>query len=147
MEPGISAEACLYADLGIDPGNYGIQSYEASQFLFYNHEPNNRAYLILWQIGLVGEHTAKKLSTTTYNIKKFINYLLKWYPPEHQVIIYEAQILPVDQVRKEIISLNELYKAELKLISTLVVPPSQELKINEECLKSFGITESEIAKR
>lgn len=147
MEPGISAEACLYADLGIDPGNYGVQSYEASQFLFYNHIPNNRAYLILWQVGLVGEHTAKSLSTSVANVIKFVEYLQKWYPPDHRVIIYEAQILPVDKVRKDVVSLNELHKKELKLISTLVVPPSHELEINEECLKNFGITEVEIAKR
>ena len=35
MEPGISAEDCLYADLGIDPGKYGCQHYEASQLMFY----------------------------------------------------------------------------------------------------------------
>jgi len=34
MEPGVSAEDCLYADLGIDPGKYGCQHYEASQFMF-----------------------------------------------------------------------------------------------------------------
>ena len=35
MEPGISAEDCLYADLGIDPGTFGCQHYEASQLMFY----------------------------------------------------------------------------------------------------------------
>lgn len=35
MEPGISAEDCLIADLGIDPAEYGCQSYEATQFLFH----------------------------------------------------------------------------------------------------------------
>jgi hypothetical protein len=33
MLPGISAEDCLFADLGIDPGIYGCQSYEATDFL------------------------------------------------------------------------------------------------------------------
>ena len=35
MEPGISAEDCLYADLGLDPGTYGCQHYEASNLMFY----------------------------------------------------------------------------------------------------------------
>ena len=34
MEAGVSAEDCLYADLGIDPGEVGCQQYEASQFMF-----------------------------------------------------------------------------------------------------------------
>ncbi|MCW9029842.1 MAG: SAM-dependent methyltransferase [Kangiella sp.] len=147
MEAGISAEACLYADLGIDPGNFGVQSYEASQFLFFNHTPNNKAYLILWQIGLVGEHTAKKLSTTKNRIRKFVEYLMKWYPPNHEVTIYEAQVLPIDKVRKDTVRLDELEQEELKLISTLVIPPAEKLTVNEENLKVYGITASEIAKR
>src|SRR3546814_8782204 len=38
MEAGVSAEDCLYADLGIDPGEVGCQHYEASQFMFYRSE-------------------------------------------------------------------------------------------------------------
>src|SRR5258708_10906162 len=33
MLPGVSADACLLADLGIDPGSDGLQSYEATDFL------------------------------------------------------------------------------------------------------------------
>ena len=33
MLPGISAEACLVADPGVDPGPNGCQSFEASDFL------------------------------------------------------------------------------------------------------------------
>src|SRR6476620_513542 len=33
MLPGISAEDCLFADLGIDPGTRGCQSFEATDFL------------------------------------------------------------------------------------------------------------------
>ena len=35
MLPGISAEDCLVADLGIDPGRTGMQSMEATQYLVY----------------------------------------------------------------------------------------------------------------
>jgi Precorrin-6B methylase 1 len=42
MEPGISAEDCLYADLGIDPGRQGCQHYEASQLLFCQTPPQSR---------------------------------------------------------------------------------------------------------
>jgi uncharacterized protein YabN with tetrapyrrole methylase and pyrophosphatase domain len=37
MEAGISAEDCLYADLGIDPGKTGCMNLETSQFMFYQH--------------------------------------------------------------------------------------------------------------
>jgi len=37
MLPGVSAEDCLIADLGIDPSRFGCQSYEATQFLFRDY--------------------------------------------------------------------------------------------------------------
>lgn len=147
MEPGISAEACLYADLGIDPGTCGAQHFEASQFLFYDHIPNNRGYLILWQIGLVGEHTATKLSTNTKWVKQFVEHMLEWYSPEHEVIIYEAAVLPIESVRKDKVQLKDLHKQTLKLYSTLVVPPSVKLSANKKVLDQFTIKEEDIAKR
>ena len=61
MEPGISAEDCLYADLGIDPGRFGCQHFEASQLLFYERRIDPTAYLVLWQVGLVGDLLAEAL--------------------------------------------------------------------------------------
>lgn len=54
MDPGISVEDCLYADLGIDPGRHGCQHYEVSQLLFCETCPNSAACLVLWQVGVVG---------------------------------------------------------------------------------------------
>ena len=50
MEPGISAEDCLIADLGIDPAEYGCQSYEATQFLFRKYSLDPYMTQIIWQI-------------------------------------------------------------------------------------------------
>jgi hypothetical protein len=33
MLPAVSAEDCLFADLGVDPGAAGCQSHEAADFL------------------------------------------------------------------------------------------------------------------
>ncbi|MCW9015510.1 MAG: SAM-dependent methyltransferase, partial [Kangiellaceae bacterium] len=57
MLPGISADACLFADLNLDPATTGCQSYEATQFLLSKRSIDTGASLILWQVGLVGEHT------------------------------------------------------------------------------------------
>jgi len=50
MEPGISAEACLYADLDLDPGEHGVQSFEATQFLIQRRMIDPAGLLLLWQI-------------------------------------------------------------------------------------------------
>lgn len=147
MEPGISAEACIYSDLGIDPGTVGLQSYEASQFLFYGHPANNRAYLLLWQIGLVGEHTAKTFKLEKLGVERFVGYMSQWYPLEHEVIIYETNVLPIEEVRADRVALKDLPEQELYLHTTLIVPPSQELVANEEVLSKFGIAEEEIVAR
>lgn len=139
MEPGISAEACLYSDLGIDPGSYGVQSYEASQFLFYSHQPNVVSYLLLWQVALAGELTAKTFKTHKKNIKVLVEYLLHWYPPEHELILYEAAFLPLDSVRKEKIKLMDLPNTDLNLHTTLVVPPARKMNINNELVEAIGV--------
>lgn len=63
MEPGISSEDCLYADLGVAPGRYGCQHYEARQQLSYGTPVNPGVYLVLWQVGLVGDRSMKRFCT------------------------------------------------------------------------------------
>jgi len=52
--PGISAEDCLFADLLIDPGTCGCQSFEATDFLLYNRKFDANSHLILWQPDVIG---------------------------------------------------------------------------------------------
>src|SRR3546814_3490023 len=54
MEPGISAEACLYADLNLDPGQRGVQSMEATHFLVHRSEEHTSELVLLWQVALSG---------------------------------------------------------------------------------------------
>lgn len=142
MEPGVSAEACIYSDLGIDPGQVGMQSYEASQFLFYGHTPNTRSYLLLWQIALAGETTAKTFNVNTSNLQILVEHLQNWYPEEHEVIIYETPTLPIESVREDRVALGKLSEQKLNLYSTLIVPPATELALNESLLKKFNIDKS-----
>src|SRR5437899_1041057 len=52
MLPAVSAEDCLFADLGVDPGENGCQSYEATDFLLRKREVDVSAALVLWQISV-----------------------------------------------------------------------------------------------
>src|SRR6476660_5303346 len=90
MEPGISAEDCLYADLGIDPGTFGCQHYEASQFLFYKRRIDPSAYLVLWQIGIVGDRSLARFSTGAQYRRVLLDLLGQDYLLEHEVILYRA---------------------------------------------------------
>ena len=145
MEPGISAEACLYADLGIDPGVHGIQGYEASQFLFYNQILNNAAYTIMWQIGIVGEHTATQFETRPEWVAVFVERLKAWYPLSHQVILYEAAVLPIEEPRMDYLQLKDLPAAQMSTKTTLVIPPVRDLELNMEVLQAMGLQPEDIA--
>ncbi len=139
MHAGISAEDCLYADLGIDPGTYGCQHYEASQLLFYQRRLDPTAYLVLWQIGVVGDRSVSRFGTGPAYRGLLLELLAEQgYPPEHEVIVYEAATLPISAPRIERMPLSTLPGAELRLHSTLVVPPARQMIRNEDMLAKIA---------
>jgi len=139
MEPGISAEDCLYADLGLDPGTYGCQHYEASNLMFYQRTIDTAAYLILWQPGVAGDKSLAKFSTGSAYREVLVELLSQWYPLDHQVILYEAVTLPIQQPRIEPIALSDLPKAQMDLKTTLVIPPATVAKANRVILDQLNI--------
>lgn len=132
MEPGVSAEDCLYADLGFDPGRYGCQHYEASQFMFYRRRIDPSAYLVLWQIGVAGDQSFSRFSTTSRYRQVLVDMLVRDYDPAHEVIIYRAATLPMQEPLIHRLPLGELPDAEVDMHSTLVIPPGRPLEPNTE---------------
>ena len=132
MEPGISAADCLYADLGLDPGRYGCQHFEASQFMFYRRQVDTAGYLILWQIGVAGDRSLARFATGAGHRRLLVEVLSRDYEPAHEVILYQAATLPTlrpDVVR---LQLGELPEADCNMHSTLVIPPSSPLEPAED---------------
>lgn len=134
MEPGISAEDCLYADLGIDPGSYGCAHFEASQFMFCKRRVDPSAYLVLWQIGIAGDRSLSRFATGADYRRLLVELLAGDYPPEHEVIAYEAATLPIVAPRLERMRLADIVDADLRLQTTLVIPPSQPMQRNQQML-------------
>jgi len=60
MLPGISAEDCMFADLGVDPAVGGMQTYEATDFLINGPIIDNSTQLVIWQIGTLGDLTYRR---------------------------------------------------------------------------------------
>jgi uncharacterized protein YabN with tetrapyrrole methylase and pyrophosphatase domain len=143
MEAGISAEDCLYADLSIDPGKTGCINYEASQFMFYKRNIDAAAHLILWQVGLAGDKSLAKYSTGKAYRQVLVDLLLETYPADHQVILYQAKVLPIDTMRAEHIALADLINAELFMHTTLVIPPSEKMQPNQAILERLAIIDKQ----
>ena len=122
MEPGISAEDCLYADMGLDPGTHGCAHYEATQFMVNRKVVDTSALLILWQVGMAGDRGLKKFTSDNRYRTLLKDCLLAFYPPNHKVALYEAAVLPIEDVRVDWIQLNELDIATVHQHTTLIVP-------------------------
>lgn len=134
MEPGISAEDCLYADLGIDPGRVGCAHFEASQFLFNHRVFDPSAYLVLWQFGLAGDKSMKIFETSNEQRQLLVDLLLTTYGAEHQVILYECAVLPVEHVRMDSCRLKDLAQQIVNMKTTLVIPPVKKKFANDEMI-------------
>lgn len=138
MEAAVSAEDCLYADLGIDPGSHGCQHYEASQFMFYERRIDPSAYLVLWQIGVAGDRTLARFATGAAFRRLLLEILAADYPPGHEVIAYEAATLPIHEPRRERMPLSALPDACLRLETTLVIPPARPMVRNCRLLERLA---------
>jgi len=128
MEPGISAEACLYADLGIDPGRHGVQSMEATHFLVYDRVPDTSGLVLLWQVALSGDLACSRFHAEREGLQALVERLQRWYPGEHEVILYEAARLPIESPRAERLMLRDLAHARYEEYTTLVIPPLVPLR-------------------
>jgi uncharacterized protein YabN with tetrapyrrole methylase and pyrophosphatase domain len=123
MLPGVSAEDCLYADLGVDPGRLGRQSYEATDFIVNARRIDTSAALILWQIAVAGDLSYSLREADPKRLAVLVEVLRQDYPSDHQVIVYEAPTLPVGEAVVQPLPLCELSRAAVTQASTLYVPP------------------------
>lgn len=145
MEPGISAADCMYADLGFDPGKYGCQHYEASQFMFNRRRVDTGAYLILWQVGLSGDQSLARFSTGAEYRQVLVDVLSRDYPLDHEVILYQAATLPTFRPKIIPVRLADLPNTEADMHSTLVIPPAQPLQPDHEVRERLSALDRELA--
>lgn len=147
IEPGISAEACLYADLGIDPGSRGVQSFEATQFLVFRRQVDPTALLILWQVALSGDLSCTRFDSDPERLQVLVDKLTKTYPLDTEIILYEAAQLPIESFRVVRLALSDLPRAHYKEYTTLVIPPSEAIETDEEALSALGYGVEDLSPR
>ena len=134
MLPAISADACMFADLEIDPGSSGCQSHEATDFLIHRRRFDPHSALVLWQIGVIGERGYKN-DRNVWNregVRILERVLLEQYPPDHEVTIYEAARYPCHQPVIRTVRLQMLADSEISAICTLYVPPLGEAPLDKD---------------
>lgn len=139
MLPGISAEDCLFADLGVDPAVNGCQSFEATDFLLHDRIVDNSSQLILWQVGVVGDWTYRG---NGYDLKAFpmlVARLQALYGQWHEVTLYEAAVLPSLPPTITRIALGYLTSQYVNAGTTMYVPPARLPIVNQSIAASMSI--------
>lgn len=137
--PGISAEACLFADLLIDPGTCGCQSFEATDFLIHQRQFDTSSHLILWQIDIIGALHNPDSFDNANGLNLLLDYLIPSYPPEHEIYLYEAAQYPGFEPKIEKIQLGQIVDANLTRISTLYIPPAHHAVCDTQVLDRLNI--------
>lgn len=123
MLPGVSAEAALFADHGVDPGAFGCQTYEAHDFFVREPRFDTRAALILWQLAVVGDGSFTRLAPDVDAVEVLARKLMRAYPESHRVSLYAAATLPTLSADIEEIALSDLASGRVTQETTLYVPP------------------------
>ena len=85
--PGISAEDYLFAELQIDPGSVGCQSYEATDLLIHRRALDGCSHVILWQVGVIGLLEHQPFHKHQKGTQILVDYLSKFYSREHKVTL------------------------------------------------------------
>jgi uncharacterized protein YabN with tetrapyrrole methylase and pyrophosphatase domain len=145
MYPGISAEDCLFADLGLDPAVHGCQSFEATDFLLYARRFDPTAALILWQPAALGDISRASFKTDPQWVRVLAEVLMNDYPADHPVVIYEAAAFPLAEPRIETVALAELDRAAFSQVSTLYLAPLGPPTLSPDRLRRLGIAPGQLA--
>jgi uncharacterized protein YabN with tetrapyrrole methylase and pyrophosphatase domain len=136
--PAVSAEDCLFADLGIDPAADGCQTYDATDFLVHRRRIDSTAGLVLWQVAFIG---GSQYSATLRHehLALLAEELLHTYAPDHEVTLYEASPYPIGDPVVERLELGRLGEATPTPMATLYVPPAGEPQPDPGMLRRLGL--------
>jgi len=141
MLAGVSAEDCLFAELGIDPAVAGCRSYEATDFLIRRRFADPSSGLILWQISAIAQTCPRSdgSASNRAGIAVLTETLLETYRRDHEVIVYESARFPICDSIIARMALENLQHAEVTALSTLYVPPMTKLQLDEAMMRRLGI--------
>lgn len=134
--PGISAAACLMADLWLDPGAGGLQMFEATDILLRQRRLHPDVPALIWQVGNLETRLYTTRPSAPQRLHRFRDWLLQTYPPDHPVTAYYAAPHPITVPKRWTFPLAEIadHAAALHPGITLYLPacavrPVQDLDL------------------
>jgi len=137
--PAISALDCLFADCGVDPSSKGSQTVEATDLLLRKRRLTTDGHVIIWQIGCVGDLGFNFAGYDNRNLSILVDYLETFYGPEFEVTHYQGSQYPMCPSVVEKMPLKDLRTAAITGISTLYIPPQDELETDIDMAELLGL--------
>ena len=132
--PGISAMDQLFVELMIDPASHGLQCFEATDLLLRRRPLAADVPLLVWQIGLVGTLLPVLGHRPPEAFEPLTRHLLRFYPPDHEVILAEAASHALLEPAHVAVRLAVLpgHAAVISARTTLYVPPIGTRPISDQ---------------
>lgn len=136
--PAVSSLDCLLADLCINPGDHGMQLFEATALLAYKKIIDPTSHIIIFQPSAIGQ------SGHDRNQEKIIkglgllyDYLSKYYSSDKEIIFYEASQYPggKSNIIKE--TIKNITKIEISSKTTIYLSPSNVGELDFEMVVSL----------
>jgi len=150
MLPAVSAEDCLYADLGVDPSVPGCQIYEATDFLLRRRKVDTTANFVLWQVGCIGDLGFKFGGYENDKFDVLLDYLEEIYGADHPAINYVANMFAgPPQIDRHVIGdyRDPEVKAKVSGISTFFIPAKDSVQSDTGMLARLGLAKVSEARR
>lgn len=145
MLPAVSALDCLCADLGVDPAYPGLQTFEATEMLLRQREPDITVHVVLWQVGCIGEMGYRRRGYLNANFPVLVDYLEQFYGPKHELTHYIAArypTLPPTIARHSIRQLRDArVQSTINGLSTFYIPPGTARQTNAEMARRLGLAQ------
>jgi hypothetical protein len=136
MLPAVSADGCLFADIGINPGQHGVQSFEATDFLLSRRRFDPTSGLILWQIGVLGDGDSRRRRYCDPDrLAVLTRKLRRYYPASHRAVIYSASTFPTHPPRIRRVEIGRLPRLRIHPMEMLFVPGLTQRAPDRKILK------------
>lgn len=143
MLPGISAEDCLYADLGVDPSIPGLQIFEATDLLIRKRTIDTSMNLILFQVGCVGDIGFKFQGYDNKNFQLLVEYLARFYGLDQELTNYVASMFTMADPTIRKCRIRDLRDPEVAKsvtgISTFFIPAARSVECDVQTAALLGL--------
>lgn len=138
--PAISSLDCLLADLNINPGDGGMQLFEATELIVYRKMVDITSHVVIFQPAAIGQngHIRNK-DLAIKGVKILSDCLYKFYDGDKQVIFYEASQFPNKKPIIINLPLKDICRGKISSKTTIYLSPSEKGILDKELVKQIKL--------